>query len=386
MFYKYFKGLDGLRFIAATAVLFHHAELIKGDYGFSNLSGTHLFTDLGPIGVTFFFVLSGFLITYLLLKEKKITSSVSLRNFYLRRVFRILPLYYLIAILSFFIFPIFGFFDQPLFSQRLSQEFNYKLALYLLVLPHVVFIQFPSAPIPYGVVSWSIGVEEQFYLVWPLIIKWFKKYWFLFLSIFLVFSILPVFLIFLTHSFSVTVGNNMYIDFIIKYLQTLRFSCMALGGALALSLIENKKNILSIFYNRYVQVSCYLLLFLLLKWGYPFSFFKHEVYSIIFGVIILNAASNNETGMYKIISRVLDSRFFTFMGARSYGVYMYHMIGIQIAIKLYIYIYGMTDMKILGNIYFYSFALLFTFIISTISFKYFEAPILRLRNVVPKRN
>lgn len=380
MFYKYFKGLDGLRFIAAFAVLIHHAELAKGDLGFSNLWRNHFFSDLGPIGVTFFFVLSGFLITYLLLKEKMITSTISLKGFYLRRAFRILPLYYLITLLSFLIFPLLGFFDQPFFSEKLPQEFYTKISLYLLLLPQVVFILFPTAPIPYGVVAWSIGVEEQFYLIWPLIIKWLKSYWFMFIAIFLIFSILPVLLLFLAHRFPITVGNNMYIDFIIKYLQTLRFSCMALGGALALVLIQNKSIILNFLYSSYVQFVSYLLLFLLLWRGYPFSVFKHETYSIIFGVIILNVATNNEKGINKIFSYILDSKFFTFMGARSYGVYMYHMIGIQIAIKLSMFVFGKAEMKILENIFFYCFAILFTIIISSISYKWFEAPILNLRN------
>ncbi len=378
-FYKYFKGLDGLRFIAATAVLAHHVELIKADLGFLNFSGPRFFTDLGPIGVTFFFVLSGFLITYLLLKEKRTTASLSLRNFYFRRAFRILPLYYLITFLSFFILPLFGFFDQPFFSDRLSQEFHYKLFLYLILLPQIVFIQFPNAPIPYGVVAWSIGVEEQFYLLWPIIIKWLKGYWFMFFFIFVLFSILPIFLQFLSTLFPTSIGNDMYINFFKKYLETLRFSCMALGGALALALIENRKTILDILYNRYLQLACFCLLLVLLKWGYPFTYFKHEIYSVIFGVIILNAATNNENGINKMLSYILDSKFFTLMGVRSYGIYMYHMIGIQIAVKLYMALFGAADMSILTNIIFYSFCLLFTFIISVASYKWFEVPILNVR-------
>jgi peptidoglycan/LPS O-acetylase OafA/YrhL len=57
---KYLPGLDGLRFIAATAVLVHHVELLKGDNEYGNLWRSHFFSDLGPLSVTFFFVLSGF--------------------------------------------------------------------------------------------------------------------------------------------------------------------------------------------------------------------------------------------------------------------------------------------------------------------------------------
>lgn len=65
----YFKGLDGLRFLAAFAVILHHAEILKLDYGVSNAYLYRYFLELGPIAVTFFFVLSGFLITNILITE-----------------------------------------------------------------------------------------------------------------------------------------------------------------------------------------------------------------------------------------------------------------------------------------------------------------------------
>ena len=82
-FYKYFKGLDGLRFIAATAVLAHHVELIKADLGFLNFSGTRFFTDLGPIGVTFFFCLKWFFDNLSLAQRKKNNSISVIKEFLL---------------------------------------------------------------------------------------------------------------------------------------------------------------------------------------------------------------------------------------------------------------------------------------------------------------
>ena len=89
----YFKNLDGIRFIAALLVLFHHAYYLKRNYspGYAFINSCS--ENLGRIGVNLFFVLSGFLISYLLLVEKDSTGTVSYKNFYIRRILRIWPLY-----------------------------------------------------------------------------------------------------------------------------------------------------------------------------------------------------------------------------------------------------------------------------------------------------
>ena len=108
----YFTGLNGLRFLAAMAVVITHIELIKGQMFCENLWSTNkLIFELGGLGVIFFFVLSGFLITYLLLEEKKVSGTVSVKKFYARRILRIWPLYYLIIVLGFFILPHLPFID-----------------------------------------------------------------------------------------------------------------------------------------------------------------------------------------------------------------------------------------------------------------------------------
>lgn len=92
---SYFRGLNCLRFIAASLVLLHHLATIGKKYGFFDLEGFGLFRN-GTNAVNFFFVLSGFLITYLLQKEIAKTQSVDIKHFYLRRIKRIWPLYFLL--------------------------------------------------------------------------------------------------------------------------------------------------------------------------------------------------------------------------------------------------------------------------------------------------
>lgn len=136
-----FPALDGLRAVAAIMVFAFH-------YG--GPSWTWL---TGWIGVHLFFVLSGFLITTLLLREEQRYGKVSLRAFYLRRFFRIMPVYLLVLFLTWGLARLNGTADAV---ERL-------MAYYLLLLN-----DFMPADAPY-LHSWTIGIEQKFYLFWPAI-------------------------------------------------------------------------------------------------------------------------------------------------------------------------------------------------------------------------
>jgi peptidoglycan/LPS O-acetylase OafA/YrhL len=91
----HFHSLDAFRFFAFLQVYFLHLPLDNHFFIFSFLKQT------GTIGVSFFFVLSGFLITYLLLKEKKKSGLIDAKKFMIRRIFRIWPLFFLVVITVF---------------------------------------------------------------------------------------------------------------------------------------------------------------------------------------------------------------------------------------------------------------------------------------------
>jgi peptidoglycan/LPS O-acetylase OafA/YrhL len=144
-------ALDGLRAVAVAAVMVFH-------FGAASFYWAKL-------GVTLFFVLSGFLITLLLIRERERTGSVSLRNFYIRRALRIFPAYYVFLLLSFGWMLIEGL-DIPA-ALVLSAGFyvlNYVQA----------FGAFRNTPVSHG---WTLGVEEQFYLLWPAMLRaaWNRK-------------------------------------------------------------------------------------------------------------------------------------------------------------------------------------------------------------------
>lgn len=144
-----FGALDGLRFICIAAVLWHHSPTL------SAWPEAPLILQRGFLGVDFFFVLSGFLITTLLLREEQKDGAFSLTGFYIRRARRILPVYLFVVGLAA------GWFIIGKGETR-----------YLQALPAYIFFlaNFLTEPVPLLAPTWSLAVEEQYYLVWPLLL------------------------------------------------------------------------------------------------------------------------------------------------------------------------------------------------------------------------
>ena len=195
----YFPNLNGLRFIAALLVVIHHVEQLKLKFGFANNWHNPFVNISGRLGVLLFFVLSGFLITYLLLAEKKKTGTISIRKFYVRRALRIWPLYYLIVFLGLFILPEMSCLRMPEYTIEVKDNFLSKLSLFILMLPNLALVLF--SPVPYLSQSWSIGVEEQFYLIWPNIFKKSKRVLRLLLGVIIIYWSIRLGLILLQYLF-----------------------------------------------------------------------------------------------------------------------------------------------------------------------------------------
>ncbi|RYH00162.1 MAG: acyltransferase [Alphaproteobacteria bacterium] len=153
--------LDGMRAISILAVIYAHAIRTQG---FPAFPGMNALGDLGNLGVRVFFVISGFLITYLLLKESDRYGRISLKDFYRRRIIRIFPAFYgyllVVAILA-----LAGFIAME------WADFGYA-AVYL-----INFVEKKSWAVAH---LWSLSVEEQFYLLWPTLIAllgWRRSVW-----------------------------------------------------------------------------------------------------------------------------------------------------------------------------------------------------------------
>lgn len=292
-------------------VILHHFELSK-DIDKNTYFG-EVAWEIGKLGVILFFVLSGFLITYLLLAERKETGKIVVKNFYVRRILRIWPLYFIIVLGALYVFnslPIFGVREG---AALVHDHFFLKNILYIFFLPNVAFAF--RYWLPFANQTWSIGVEEQFYLVWPLL---FKKGWNI---LKVLFSIIAIYLI-------IKVGAYLYADFRPNYfsknLYTLisisSFDSMAFGGIAAYLLFTDKKEILDWLFNKKIQWFLFLILGLGLASGLHFGVLHFEYFAILFAVLILNLAANK-----KVIFR-LENKIFNYLGKISYGLYMYHFL------------------------------------------------------------
>jgi peptidoglycan/LPS O-acetylase OafA/YrhL len=151
---RHLAALDGLRGVAILLVLLHGFDVIVSPAGIGHVLDTVF--DLGWIGVQLFFVLSGFLITGILLDTRQ--ASGYYKSFFVRRVLRIFPLYYGVLFVAFVLLP--------LLVPVEGGEHQFWLWIYL-----ANFV----APFGLGVPAfphfWSLCVEEQFYLLWPFLVR-----------------------------------------------------------------------------------------------------------------------------------------------------------------------------------------------------------------------
>ncbi|MDR2811083.1 MAG: acyltransferase [Tannerellaceae bacterium] len=314
----YFTGLNALRFWAAYFVVLHHAEQIRMKYGMFNLKEYALFNN-GGIAVTFFFVLSGFLITYLLLQKQYNTNEISVKQFYIRRILRIWPLYFLLVFLGALLVP---YLVQSIgYSYEMPYGFKNVIGYFVFFMPFMVNIKFGHHLLE---PLWSIGVEELFYLVWAPLFKWLKRH--------ILAIILSVILIKIC--VSVVVFRFEIQNTFSEVLGALQFEAMAMGGLGAYIIFHRKKEISeSGLFSLPVQLFAILFLLLhLLCRNYLTenscifrSLFQTPIASnflliAIFVWLIINTSLNR-----KAIIR-FHNKYLNFLGEISYGIYMYHML------------------------------------------------------------
>ncbi len=160
--------------MACLAVFVDHVEQYAEWLSWPHAYGVAL-QALGRQGVELFFVLSGYLITYRMLVEQRARGHVSVPAFYLRRALRIWPLYYLVVLIAFGVVPWLmhhaaGAYIRDAWGWYLDGiPGDGRLTLYLVLLPHIAY--FTAPPVLCAAHLWSIGVEEQFYIVWPWLLR-----------------------------------------------------------------------------------------------------------------------------------------------------------------------------------------------------------------------
>lgn len=362
----YFENLDGLRFLCFLSVFFFHS--FHTDFDSIRATDTYHFIkrDIfgnGNLGVNFFFVLSGFLITYLLIEEKNLNGQIDIKRFWLRRILRIWPLFYLCVIIGFFAFPVLksAFGQQP--NETASIEY------YLTFTNNFDFIRkgLPDASI-LGVL-WSVAVEEQFYLVWPIILYLLsiERYWIAFSGV----IVISLFF------------RAIHTDYNSHEYHTL--SCigdMAIGAFGAWLVATNAKfrrriqNLKAI--HILVIYASFLLIYLfrdemLNNANQVLGVIERPIIAAVILMIILEQ-SYAERSFFKM------SKFglLTKLGNVSYGLYCYHFVGILIVTTL-TRIFSLNTELWQVLIVETSLALMLTIVISLASYNFYERPFLRLK-------
>lgn len=360
----YFPNLDGIRFIAALMVIVNHVEQISLAYDLPNCFDNEFIKKTGRLGVCLFFVLSGFLITFLLFREEKVTRTVSLKWFYIRRILRIWPLYFLIILLGLFVYRFIPALKFPLHDYTIyNGNMLSILLLFIFFMPNIVLIKFGA--IPYVAQTWSIGTEEQFYLFWPVLNKYIRNKLVLIIGVFCLFFFAKTF-------FAWRVAGNESYRFWHELMITIPIQHMAIGAFFAYiaSYPSRFLDLLrTLFFHRLVQVLAFASLLLIILFNIYIPYIQEEYMCFVFGLIIYNAALNDKNVF------LLNNKPLSYLGKISYGLYMYHPVAIVFSIIMMKYL-GLSSYKMLT----YALVLTVSIGVSVLSYEYFEKYFFKLKN------
>lgn len=348
----YLKGLNGIRSIAALGVLLSHTLTSLHLFGLnSHLLGTQdngspISLDLAGFGVTMFFSLSGFLITYLLFKEKKI-NRVNVKKFYMRRALRIWPLYYLYLIICLIVVAIYG-------VDFIKESVSY----YVFFAPNVPFVL--GTALPFLQHYWSLGVEEQFYLFWPLVMNKIKQNRFFYIISIIIMLVVGVKII-LHFTFPDSVIN--------VFLHVSRFHCMLIGAVFAYVQFSGQSRLIKIICSKWTQILILIaFIFIMFNQFHLASVIDNELVAVLTGGLILGQI--NGKGIINLEKRLLN-----FIGQISFGIYVIHPLVIFLLSK---WIHFDSQHGINYVIVFIS-VVLITLALSILSYRYMEKPILRFK-------
>ena len=319
--------------------------------------------DIGSLGVNLFFVLSGFLITYLLFEELEQKSRINIKNFYIRRILRIWPVYFVVVLV--FVFML------PYFIGALQKEYTditpisiFRYLFFMVNFDHIAHgISFRWAS-----VLWSVSVEEQFYLFWPLVLTLFSKRSWLFVFC------------------SLGLGSYLFRFLNFESYRIVNYHTLSIIGDLAIGAIGAYLG----FYHR--------------KALSRFIAFKEAKLLCIYivGIIILIFRNDIFTNQFTIpLIGLLGSLFFCFIileqnynpfslfkmkrnqrlssiGKYTYGLYCYHFIAIFVlnyvrkALEL-------NPQKLAIFVFLSLGALMLSFVMAYLSYKFLETPFLKLK-------
>lgn len=335
----YRPELDCLRFFAFLAVFVHHTMPRPIEFYVAHHLPTRLsnIAYAGAFGVDLFFCLSAFLITELLLREKEQVGYLNVRSFYIRRILRIWPLYFVFVLFAFSL----TFVDH---TQHFSAR---QMAMFLLLAGNwasaLTVISSVVAPL------WSVSIEEQFYLVWPLIVRKARR------EQMLVICCVLIILAFAWRAFVQSRG------FSHDFAWNATFGHLdSIGYGILLSLVGFRSQL-----SRWARIG--LLLAGLLAWFIGGGIHGRD------DVAMALAALGSMAILRAFIGINLDYRLLVRLGVVSYGLYVYHELFLNIFNRILPTTHGW------GFVLWWIFALAGTTVTAFVSYRWLESPFLRLK-------
>jgi peptidoglycan/LPS O-acetylase OafA/YrhL len=360
---KYFPNLDATRFLAFVTVFLEHM-VITNNAAIRDSTLYNFYTEhfkLGVIGWDFYTVLSGFLITWIILEEYKLTSAFSLLYFWIKRCLRIWPLYFLMILVAAVMVSASRYAGNSVHDiPPLGWLLTFTLNFYI--------VQHGQAFLFFLVFFWSISIEEQLYVLWGIVSKWAKKLlpW---VALLLIIASI-IFRIYALH------------DPVNLYFNSLGWcGNFAIGALLAYFCMRNGK-----VFERFTNMP---------KW----------VIAMVYALFIVNVVFYKQiyaSDMMTVVERLSASCFFSFMifeqsfcknhlfewdkwnrmsylGKISYGLFCYHGLMILLFERLITH-FGWLNSSI--SVFLINPLLIFaiTIGVSIISYEYIERPIMRLRH------
>ena len=359
----YRPQLDGLRFMAFFAVFVAHTtggagELIGAWGGISLRAGVY--------GVDLFFLLSAYLVTELLLREGDLTASespndpknrINLRAFWLRRILRIWPLYYTFLFTAPWLFPLLGREDTADAAYLAAYAFfvgNWACAAR----------GFPKSPIG---PLWSVSIEEQFYVAWPLLIRWIPR----FRLVYLFGGMIGV--AFLTRWVQYHSGTR----YPGTWCSTLsRLDPLALGGLIAL-LLHGRERVLGLGLRLGLLISGLASWILVSRYAYIDN--QQSAAAVVLGLFMVGIGSSamllGALGTETILGRFFGNRLIVYLGRISYGLYVFHGLSIAVIDR-----FGPSGREFSSLAIRKGFAMALTILLAAVSYRWIERPFLRLKD------
>ncbi len=339
---NYIKGFDGLRAISISFVILSHLGvfLLLPESDFLRNRFWLLFS--GETGVLIFFNLSGFLISFILLKEKTNTGNIKIKPFFIKRFLRLLP--------PFLVFSI------SILALKFIGLLNFSMEGFLMAF----FYCYNYAPTQFYhdelVHTWSLAVEEQFYLIWPFIIR--KLRIKRILNCILIFLLLCVIFLFLIRS-----------EYFILFRRPDRWfvpsaAAILVGATVAIAIQYEKVYIINFFKSKYS------LVFGMIIYMYPIYCLK---YFLFLSPIIMSLGISSFIGWIYYhqnskITSILNLKTIRYIGKISYGIYVYQGLFLKNGPGSNLFIQQFPQNFIL------------TMLTAMISYEFLEKPFLKLKS------